>query len=57
MEKLDYIASIKADIAKLNELVETAVKASTEDVAIKIAEQIGEVGTDIFAKSDSFLQL
>ena len=57
MNKKEYIASIKADIAKLNELVAAVEKASTEEEAVKVAEKIGETGTDIFAHSDSFLQL
>ena len=48
---------IKAKIAQLNELVAAAEKATGEEEMVKVAEKIGEVGTDIFAHSDGFLQL
>ena len=57
MEKQEYIDAIKAKIAQLNELVADAEKSSTEEEMVKVAEKIGEVGTDIFAHSDAFLQL
>ena len=50
MEKQEYIDAIKAKIAQLNELVAAAEKATGE-------EEMVEVGTDIFAHSDGFLQL
>lgn len=57
MEKQEYIDAIKAKIAQLNELVAAAEKATGEEEMVKVAEKIGEVGTDIFAHSDGFLQL